>query len=698
MRNRVPAGTGAGRSLAWGVTLLLLVPGVSTDSSFSLRIAGQISVAGIGGYLYGRHSRPNDINGAQPGSRRAGGTTPLRLCRTEVANLKKQVAQSVNGSESHGKFLQCEAQTRRLESELTTCKASATATKAAAKAAPPPTPCHQTDKLSLAAHPATLLRQSIQQWRDSLDPKLFERFLGAMDAGGRYNVTSHMFRQSRSVVGQTSRLHAVLRKLQRGECITVLALGGSVSHGYNIGGESRAWGHFFETYLNSRFPCKEGKHSFVLRAVGGVSSKPAFTNFENNVWGVNADIIIIEFAVNDGFIGHRQPGDPENVSGEADRQEWYTEALVRRLLRYRANTPGGSRPAAIMYLEAGLRGSPWLDPTFGRELNSARQSIAAWSHWPILQYYGIPTVSWTDVLGPLLVRQRRCRPVPESQYTVHEKTHGCGVSADWWENFANEITWMSIHTDKCCHPKRYTHVVLAYFLAYALEHEMSVLGTEDGLREGWRFEHDQSMLGDGTVQGTVLPAPLKMDDTTDKCIIGVRSLLIRSFFDAADPVPEGVISATPHWNVTIDSKDKLGLISTVPFGHVAIDVSLGAEGYQNLEAVRSSVSQDPRLLLAGLKVEVGFLESYRDISAVRFLSQCSDLLLPNSCLQPSPCRGPTHALIGLSSFFGRWCAGFRPRLSWLGIRVTTVRIRTPARAVPLVLLGLSSASALSRAS
>ena len=58
-----------------------------------------------------------------------------------------------------------------------------------------------------------------------------------------------------------------------------------------------------------------------------------------------------------------------------------------------------------MYLEAGFRGRPWLAGRSGSvEKDWLTQASPTLGHWPILQYYQVPTVSYAEVpsASPLL--------------------------------------------------------------------------------------------------------------------------------------------------------------------------------------------------------------------------------------------------------------------------------------------------------
>jgi hypothetical protein len=367
-------------------------------------------------------------------------------------------------------------------------------------------------------------------------------------------------------------------------------------------------------------PCS-GKHSIVLRAFGGGSTKPALANFDQNLHGVDPDLIMVEYAVNDGFLGKPQRGDPTFGMTVLDQQQWNTEALIRRLLRYRANSSTRPTPAAVLYVESGYRGGPWLDPTYGLSQDSFNQGLAAWSHWPLLQYYGVPTVSFADIIAPIQLRMRECRSVPASNFTASEKRWGCGHSSPVWGG--TDMSFFTIHTDKCCHPFIAGHTMIAYLVAYTFELELAVMDTDDAPRANWAFEQDPSMDGDGSISETKLPALLRMAPMDDVLYANSPTLISRDFSNQQADTAADVVAA-PHWSVMTDSKDKFGLISTTPFAHVAVDISFDSSEHRRLVQTRSEYEaaalrthgKRPQSVHSSLKVSVVVLETYQDISAV----------------------------------------------------------------------------------
>lgn len=149
-----------------------------------------------------------------------------------------------------------------------------------------------------------------------------------------FPVSAKMARASRTVVGNTDRLQTFVGLLsspvRERQCVNVIVFGGSVSAGMNIGGPGRAWPRMFEAWLNSAHPCQQAKgHTVVTQVLGGAGSNFALQNFDRVTRDLGSvDLFLIEFAINDGFIGR---ADFLGADGESSEFviSWYTEALIR---------------------------------------------------------------------------------------------------------------------------------------------------------------------------------------------------------------------------------------------------------------------------------------------------------------------------------------------------------------------------------
>jgi hypothetical protein len=100
-----------------------------------------------------------------------------------------------------------------------------------------------------------------------------------------------------------------------------------------------------------------------------------------------------------------------------------------------------------------------------------------------------------------------------------------------------------------------------------------------------------------------MPALLKLTPEEDFHFARAHAILWLDFTDLeAPPQPWQYVTTTPGWEWMVDSKDKHGLIATVPWSHLAVNLSLGP--VSNIGDV------------SGLRISVGFLATYTNISGV----------------------------------------------------------------------------------
>ena len=132
--------------------------------------------------------------------------------------------------------------------------------------------------------------------------------------GRDFPVSQSMLRSTRSVVGRMDRLWDVLDLVTSGQCITIMAIGGSVTAGHGTGGESFTYSARLVEWLNAKYPCKSNDgqaadmHKVLNRGYffGGSSSRNAVSNFVSIMQLAHikepVDLVIVEFQVNDSFM------------------------------------------------------------------------------------------------------------------------------------------------------------------------------------------------------------------------------------------------------------------------------------------------------------------------------------------------------------------------------------------------------------
>ena len=161
-------------------------------------------------------------------------------------------------------------------------------------------------------------------------------------------------------LGNTYRLENKLSKALQGENITVAYLGGSITEG--VGGTpDTCYAKLSFDYIAENYG-KDGNVEYVNAGVSGTPSILGNLRVQKDVLGKNADIVFIEFAVNDGM--------------DQLHKDSY-ESLVRTVLKQ------GNEPAVILLFtvtETGHTCQPHMSE--------------------IGEYYGLPMISVPDAIQP----------------------------------------------------------------------------------------------------------------------------------------------------------------------------------------------------------------------------------------------------------------------------------------------------------
>lgn len=187
---------------------------------------------------------------------------------------------------------------------------------------------------------------------------VFEPNAKASEAG----VTQQMLDRAILSVEGTQRVAKVMDKAARGENISVVAIGGSITEGYGISVPEKRYANIVYSWWKESFP--GANVSFRNSGIGGTGSMFGVHRLERDVFSYDPDLLIVEFAVNDD--GDYQTGNPESY-----------ENLIRRVLVESPDT-------AVLILF--VTGKTYVD----------KQYLQA----PIGQAYGIPMISYRDAILP----------------------------------------------------------------------------------------------------------------------------------------------------------------------------------------------------------------------------------------------------------------------------------------------------------
>lgn len=383
-----------------------------------------------------------------------------------------------------------------------------------------------------------------------------------------------MCRKSRVIFGNVQPLANVAQALEKGRCIKVAAIGGSITQGKQAGviHKDSAWPHQLERWLNKLHPCQGKGHRVSTVAVDAVGSdfwadqllawkadlqtqskRPNWAKTGRSemsaatVW--EADLVIVDSGSNDIARGSENEKKRERVGLS-------TELLVRQLLE------APKRPA-LVWLQASWRG-------FGKLQDQNRQppfhTDAARVHQEVMEYYDIPMVSTLHALLPLSDARRR----------------------EWVDRefFADEV-----------HPTDLGHILNAQLLGHAIEEA----GAPESSGAAW-FEPEQPAVG--------LPTPLFAAQATADLYSKAVGRMVR-LWNADETRP--LVLQNRGWDWHEDVPGKPGLIATAVNSELLIQHQL-----ERPDAGRP------------LFVNVGMLRSYEHMGFVRI-----ELLLPPRGSGPS---------------------------------------------------------------
>jgi len=213
------------------------------------------------------------------------------------------------------------------------------------------------------------------------------------------------------IENENVRIQNVLAKIRRGEQVTVAALGGSITTGFNSNPiNTNSWAASTGKYLKKLAAENGGSVQFYNRGVSGTDSAFGIVRLEDHILSLKPDLVILEYAMNDQWLD------------SSVRMKTY-EGIIRNIMN---NTD-----TAVLALFVNERNAPYKS-------NQAEQE-------KLCKYYHIPYVSWKDSLqaeNPVL----NFNDYFDGSETVHPNNKG-------HENIASFITqkiddiWTSLPED-----------------------------------------------------------------------------------------------------------------------------------------------------------------------------------------------------------------------------------------------------------
>lgn len=285
----------------------------------------------------------------------------------------------------------------------------------------PASPNSETKRLSEKKYISNLL------FNDSSD--LFEHFLNY----GEYQNNSmeeyiplriDYLQRSRVVIGDTSNLKQLLyRIIVEKQCITALAIGGSVTFGSGGVGKIHTWNKHLVYWLNHHpltMDCRGEGHVIHNRGKGGWNTinhyyqLPEYfgvTKWEESLCS-DIDLVIFETSAND--------------ANNAAPIEQYFEMTIRNLLLCRDRVP------VILSLES-VRGQGVVMKTqYGRDKwNHYKFGAGDLKRLALLNYYQIPSVSLCNIIYPLAYRYHL-------NYHMNDTLNAFEVLTKFYEDDRNE--------------------------------------------------------------------------------------------------------------------------------------------------------------------------------------------------------------------------------------------------------------------
>ena len=209
-----------------------------------------------------------------------------------------------------------------------------------------------------------------------------------------------MLNRSLKNLGDSSRLLNVFMKAARGEKISYVALGGSITEGYHsTDKKNKCYAALVYHWLKEHFPMAEVE--FHNAGIPATSSLTGSYRLQRDVIKYNPDLVTVEFAVNDYV----------RTMAVEDSYDYILHALLN----------AESKPAVIAFNMVCQDGG-------------SAQGV----HFPIAEYYDIPYISFADGFWPEIEANNLQW---ESFYcdNVHPNDMGHALAGDMLCNYLEQI-------------------------------------------------------------------------------------------------------------------------------------------------------------------------------------------------------------------------------------------------------------------
>jgi acyl-CoA thioesterase-1 len=136
-----------------------------------------------------------------------------------------------------------------------------------------------------------------------------------------------------------------IAKLAAGESVRIAALGDSLTYGWMV---EKGYIDFLQHMLKARYP--EATVFFINRGIPGDTAEGGLRRLKEQVIDERPDLVLVQFALNDAFIGCPLAAYEKNISRTVDRLQRETTAEVL-LLTSVALADGHEDSLALQYYE-----------------------------------------------------------------------------------------------------------------------------------------------------------------------------------------------------------------------------------------------------------------------------------------------------------------------------------------------------------
>ena len=224
-------------------------------------------------------------------------------------------------------------------------------------------------------------------------------------------LTQEMIERSVKHNGNKYRLLKLFEKASRGEEITFVALGGSITQRYNASSPELCYAALLVKWMKEKFP--NSKINYVNAGIGATGSLMAVHRLKMDVLKFRPDFVTVEFSVNEG-------------DGEFTKKVY--DNLIYNLLS------SETKPAVLALCMVNCNGG------------SAQNT-----HYEVAKHYDIPMISYRDTVWPE-IEAGRIEWSCVSNDNIHPDDTGHAIVAQIVTDFLESLSESSIKDEKDIYP------------------------------------------------------------------------------------------------------------------------------------------------------------------------------------------------------------------------------------------------------